>query len=262
MSLIKKSLILYLFIIIIAIPNICASDVGIKGEDYTINITTSENGLLVEEQIMLNNSGVDPATIARLWIQQNVKDVEIQLKDSGDILEPIISGNTREINLSEKNLTVNPGEKVLISLKYTLPTNTENFEKRTFYDVSLLSINFNNEVLYQGESLKSNSYLKIRLYKPTEAPLSITYIVIIFVIVVVLITIVLLSLRKQRSKVKKSIVESKETLETKKTLLMSLLKDLEKQHRSKTIADDTYNKLKEEYKQQAVEVMKKLEAVK
>ena len=72
----------------------------------------------------------------------------------------------------------------------------------------------------------------------------------------------MLLLRKQRSKAKRSIVESEETLTTKKTLLLSLLKDLEKQHRSKTVSDDTYNKLKEEYKQQAVDAMKKLENLK
>jgi len=69
-------------------------------------------------------------------------------------------------------------------------------------------------------------------------------------------------MRKQRTKAKKSIVESEETLTTKKALLLSLLKDVEKKHRSKDISDETYNKLKEEYKQQAVAVMKKLEDIK
>jgi len=262
MSLIKKSIIICLLTLVTLFPNISASDIGIKTEEHTVNITNSESGLLVEEMIVLNNSGLESATSIRLWIQQNVKDFEIQIKDSGEYLQPLISGNTREINLTENNMTINPGNKLELYLSYTIPTNTENFEKRTFYDSSILTINFNNELLYQGESLRSNSYLKIRLYKPTEAPLSILYIVIIFVIVVLLITIILLSLRKQRTKVKRSIVESQETLNTKKTLLMSILKDLEKQHRSKTISDDTYNKLKEEYKHQAVEVMKKIEDLK
>jgi len=42
-------------------------------------------------------------------------------------------------------------------------------------------------------------------------------------------------------------------------LLLSILKDIEKKHRSKDISDETYHKLKDEYKQQAVEVMKKIE---
>ena len=42
---------------------------------------------------------------------------------------------------------------------------------------------------------------------------------------------------------------------------MSLLKDLEKQYRAKEISDDTYHKIKEQYKQEAVETMKKLDDI-
>ena len=42
---------------------------------------------------------------------------------------------------------------------------------------------------------------------------------------------------------------------------MSLLKDIEKQHRAKQISDDTYHKLKERYKQETVETMKQLEDI-
>ena len=40
---------------------------------------------------------------------------------------------------------------------------------------------------------------------------------------------------------------------------MSLLKDIEKQHRAKKISDDTYNKIKEHYKNEAVDAMRRLE---
>ena len=53
--------------------------------------------------------------------------------------------------------------------------------------------------------------------------------------------------------------ESEELLQAKKTLLMTSLKDIEKQHRGKKISDDTYHKLKNYYKQQAVDAMKKLD---
>jgi hypothetical protein len=55
--------------------------------------------------------------------------------------------------------------------------------------------------------------------------------------------------------------ESEELLSTKKSLLMTILKDIEKQHRAKQISDDTYHKLKEQYKQEAVNAMKKLEDI-
>jgi len=65
---------------------------------------------------------------------------------------------------------------------------------------------------------------------------------------------------KQKSTKKKDMSSgSEEFLSTKKTLLMELLKDLEKQYRAKKISDDTYHKIKEQYKQEAVDTMKKLE---
>jgi len=239
-----------------------ASDTGITIEKQTVKISMSEKGLLVEENILFNNTGIENATSVKLWIQQGIQDVKILAVESGEYLTPIITDRIRECNLTQYNLTLETGDSLDLVLTYTLPTNTENFEKTISYDTSSLSVTFNDEPLYQAQKVQSESSLSLRLYKPTEAPLSITYIVIIFLLVVVLITSTLLLLRKQRSKAKRSIVESEETLTTKKTLLLSLLKDLEKQHRSKTVSDDTYNKLKEEYKQQAVNAMKKLEDLK
>lgn len=262
MRLIIKSSLLAIVFIAITIPTCTASDIGIQVEQQNIEISTSEKGLLVEENILFNNTGMDNVTFLKLWMQQDIIDVTILAVETAEYLNPIITGNTRELNLTKNNIVIEPGNKFEILLSYTLPTNTENFEKRFFYEISSLTIIFNDDTLYQGKYFKSDSELSLYLYKPTEAPLSITFIIIIFVLVVILITSVLLLLRKQRSKVKKSIIESKDMLDTKKNLLMSILKDLEKQHRSKTVSDETYNKLKDEYKQQAVDVMKKLEKFK
>ncbi|UCD14182.1 MAG: hypothetical protein JSW60_01850 [Thermoplasmatales archaeon] len=256
-----ESIILGLLILSIA-SVVCASDTGITTEQHTIKISTSEKGLLVEENILITNSGIENATSVRLWIQQGIQDVQILAVESGEYLTPIIAGNIRECNLTQYNLTLETGESLDLELTYILPTNTENFEKTISYDTSSLSVTFNKEPLYQVQKAQPESSFSLRLYRPTEAPLSIAYIVVIFILVVILITSTLLLLRKQRSKVKSSFIESEEILSTKKALLLSLLKDLEKQHRSKTLSDDTYDKLKEEYKQQAVEVMKKLEDIK
>ena len=68
--------------------------------------------------------------------------------------------------------------------------------------------------------------------------------------------------KQQSPKTKETAAASEELLTTKKELLMSLLKDIEKKHRAKGISDDTYHKLKERYKQEAVEAMKQLEDMK
>ncbi len=89
------------------------------------------------------------------------------------------------------------------------------------------------------------------------------YTVLILLLLVLIVVLVAYAFRKQKStKIKQTASETEELLSTKKTLLMSLLKDIEKQHRSKKISDDTYHKLKEQYKQEAVNTMKKLEDTK
>jgi len=73
----------------------------------------------------------------------------------------------------------------------------------------------------------------------------------------------LYSIKKPKAgKIKDTSAGSEELLSTKKMLLMDLLKDIEKQHRAKKISDDTYHKLKDQYKQEAVETMQKLEKTK
>jgi hypothetical protein len=254
-----KILIVGAFFISIIVPQICADDYGLLIGQYEITISTSEQGLLIEENIQIKNNGIDNVTSVRFWIQKNNQDIEVQTVESGKILIPIVTDRIRDVNLSKYNLTLYPGDSLDILVSYVLPTDTITFEKTVLYDSSLLSVFFNDEQLYQVQKAQSDSSFSLRLYKPTEAPLSITYIMIIFILVVILIASTLFLLRKQRTRTKNLIVDSKEILTTKKALLLSLLKDLEKQHRSKTISDDTYSKLKDEYKQQAVIAMKKLE---
>jgi hypothetical protein len=255
-----------LILIGIILPGVCftadAVDTGVVTERQMIEISVSEKGLLVEEEILFNNSGDEKVTELRFWIQQDAGAIEVVDVASGESLTPIIRGNVHECNLSKHNLTLDKGSSLEVRVTYTIPMSAEHFEKTLLYDTVFLSVTFDEEELYQGRNLLSDSnlYLKLRLYRPTEAPLSITYLVAIFVGVVIVFTLMIL--RKRRTRIKSSMVESKEMLDTKKALLLSVLRDIEKKHRSKKISDDTYNKLKEEYKREAVSVMKKIEDLK
>lgn len=246
----------------IALPMVSAYDLGVTVEQQIITISISDSGLAVEENIKVTTAAVN-ATSLRFWIQQDATDVEILAVESGTYLSSIVIGsNIQECNLSKHNLSINPEDTLDIRLTYTLPTDTKHFIKTILYDTASLSITYEEDELYRGEhNTKSNS-VRILLHRPTDTLVNIVYIITIFLLVVILIASTLLLMRKQRTKAKKSIVESEETLTTKKALLLSLLKDVEKKHRSKDISDETYNKLKEEYKQQAVDVMKKLEDIK
>jgi biopolymer transport protein ExbD len=239
--------------------------VVIDQEIVTISLTNT--GLQVEETVRVTNTGTENVTSLRFWIQQDILDAaKITELQSGKDLVPLITGNIRTCNLSSMNLSMIPNASMTLQVMYHLPSGAQNFIQTMLYDTTLFSVSYENRDLFQGEHLlygsEANNAIQIRLYKPTEAPLNITMIIIVFLVVIIVLAVLLLLLKKQRSKTKKAVSESEETLSTKKTLLLSLLKDLEKQFRAKSISEETYTKIKDEYKQDAVDVMKKLDDLK
>jgi hypothetical protein len=248
-------------------PSVSANDSGVIVDQEIVKISLANKGLQVDETIKVTNKGFENVTSLRFWIQQNIQDsVTITELQSGIELIPLITGNIRSCNLSASNLTIVPDASLSFQLTYFLPTTEQNFVKTLLYDTTLFSVTYEDRDLFHGEHLlygsDVNNGMQIRLYKPTEAPLNITVLVIVFVVVIVVLALLLFLLKRQRSKTKKAVAESEETLVTRKTLLLSLLKDLEKQYRAQSISDETYNKIKDEYKQQAVDVMKKLDDLK
>lgn len=270
----KKTAVLFTlaFITLIALyPGVHADDSGIIVDRETVMISLINKGLQVDETIDVTNTGSGNVTSLRFWIQQNTKEtlkiIELQ---SGKELIPLVTGNIRACNLSAENLSLPPNESLTIQLTYYLPTTEQNFIKTLLYDTTIFTVTYKEADtqwnLFQGEHLlygtEGNNAIQIRLYTPTEAPLNITMLVIVFLVVLIVLALLFLLLKRQRSKTKKSVVESEETLTTKKSLLLSLLKDLEKQYRAQSISDETYTKIKDEYKQQAVDTMKKLDDLK
>lgn len=260
MKKIVKLLFIIQLILSVLIPISSAYDIGVTTEQHLIDISIAETGLIVEENIRLINNEYENVTTLRFWIQQNIDEVKILNTESGEYLSSIIvDSNIWECNLTKHNFSLLPEQIIDIRLTYILPTDTKHFIKTFIYDSDSLEITYEDSVLFLGEKIREPHSIQILLHHPTEAPVNIVYILAIFILVIVLIASTLFLMRKQRKKVKKSIVDSTETLTTKKALLLSILKDIEKKHRAKDISDETYHKLKDEYKQQAVEVMKKIE---
>jgi len=248
-------------------PSGSANDSGVIVDQDIVTISLANNGLQVDEAFKVSNKGTENVTSLRFWIQQNIQEsVTITELQSGKELIPVITGNIRACNLSAVNLSIAPGSSLNLQVTYYLASNEQNFIKTLLYDTTLLSVTYEDQSLFQGEHLlygsDVNNAIQIRLYKPTEAPLNITVIVIVFVVVIIVLAVLLFLLKRKRSRSKKAVTESEETLTTKKSLLLSLLKDLEKQYRAQSISDETYTKIKDEYKQQAVYVMKKLDDLK
>jgi len=236
-----------------------AADNGLTVERNTITVSLAGT---VQENVIMKNNGFENITVIRFWVQQPIKgSIEIVSVSTGTLLPTTVSGNMHTCNLSVINMEILPGDSLTVRLTYTL-TSVENFDKTLVYSTGFLSVDFDSKNLFEGKDLNPGVGLSFLLYNPTNSPLGIIWIVGIVLLVVVIILLGLLLLRRQRSKAKASIVETEEILGTKKALLLSLLKDLEKQHRAQEISDDTYQKLKDEYKQQAVLAMKKADDLK
>ncbi len=262
---------IYLLIVLlalscIAIPTNALSDTGIVTDSQTAAITMTDSGFHVEETIILTNHGSENVTLLRFWIQSDVSsDVSIVATKSGTALQPVVNGNIRECNLSATHLVLTPLASMEVTVSYTLPTSTARFTKDFLYNTSQLIVTYNTQPLLSGKDFVKSTppyEISIQLYNPSEAPLGLSTLLIVFLIVVIVLTLLLLVFRRQRRRKRVGTVDTPQTLVTKKDLLLELLKDLEKRYRAKDISDETYTKLKEEYKAQAVDTMRRLEDVK
>ena len=231
-----------------------------QGQELDVNITSKDSSVSIVETHTIDVLEND--TLA-FWIQNGHFDVVITINDS--VITPSSSNNIFYANISKFNIT----SESIIEVRYNLEKNTDEFEKILQYDTNSFTISFDGNELYSGTNLKSRSSINIALQKETERQ-TITvetipnWVYIIFIIfIILLIVLFIMFTKKQKSATKKEgIGGSEEFLDTKKALLMESLKEIEKRHRSKQLSDDTYHKLKDEFKQDAVEAMKNLEDLK
>ena len=256
----KKAAILLLCIISLAL--LSSSTVyaqSVYTETHTITISTEGDSLSVSESLTVQGSSGDTYNNITFWIYSGAENINI-LINNNEPDEITISENEYICNISDFAIPMNATMDVTIT--YTLGKDVEEFTKTVIHTTNLLSVTFDGNTIYTAENLAEGSSFTLELYKPTEAPLSWYIIIFIALLIILLVVTTLYAFKRQKSTTIKSVAgKSEELLSTKKALLMSLLKDIEKQHRSKQISDDTYHKLKEEYKQQAVDTMKKLEDI-
>ncbi len=230
---------------------------GLLVSTHTISITTVENRLSISESLHVaegdSNETYESMTF---WIPTGAEEVSIAINSNA--VTSSVSGNEYTCNLSSLSIPMNTS--VQVAIFYALSSSNEEFQRMILHNTVSLTVTFNDQELYSAQQVMANALFTLCLYKPTEAPLSWYIVVFIFLLVVLLVVSMFYSFRKQKSStVKKSGSDSQEVLQTRKKLLMSVLKEIEKQHRAQQISDDTYHKLKDQYKQQAVETMKQLE---
>lgn len=246
-----------LIIAVVPIATVYGEDIDTK--THEIVIKTEDDAISVEESLTIQGESNETYETIKFWVQSEAEDINILVNNNP--LSYTSIDNEYTCNISSFNITTDTLIQATIS--YTISKDIEEFKKEIVRNTTSISVEFDENEIFSGENLLSGASFTLRLYKPTETPLSWYIIVFIVLLVILLIVSTLYLFKKQRSlKIKDIAGESEDLLNTKKMLLMSLLKDIEKQHRSKKISDDTYHKLRGQYKQQAVETMKKLEDMK
>ena len=236
-----------------------ASEENVNTITQKITITAKDNYLSVIEELTVqgdSNESLDEITV---WIQNGADNIEILINSNPP---DSISHNDSEYICNISSLGIIKEDSNQIYISYELAKNAI-FSKKIVRPTNSISVKFEDDEILTGTNLAVGTIINLELYESTEAPLN-WFIAILTILLLILIVVLALYLLKNRRtvKTKESVSDSEELLNTKKTLLMSLLKDIEKQHRANQISDDTYHKLKERYKQEAVEAMKKLEDMK
>jgi len=250
--------------IIAIILIIIGSAILVNGQEVDIVATPDTEKISVIEtydaEIISDNN-------ISFWIQEEATDIVIFVDDFSIEYENV-DENIYSADISILNFT----DDSIIEVKYFLSYKTIIFEKTLLYNVSSLSIKFNEMQIYNVNNLDSGTTFNVALQGPiateTETKENVpTWYYAILIILIILVALSFIfpqskSKTKKTSKKKRDSTDSEELLSTKKMLLMEILKNIEKQHRAKKISDDTYNKLKDQYKQDAVEAMKSLEDMK
>jgi len=258
----KKTLtsILLITLMITIIPSTTVYGEDINAEIHEITISEEGDTISVKESLTICGNSNETYTTIKFWASAEAQEVKILVSNNEVQYEP--TGNNEYIfDISSFNITKD--SSIQLTITYTLNKDIEEFKNILIFNTTDLSVEFDENKIYSGKNLVSGTSLTLLLYKPTETPVSWYIIVFIILLAILLVVSTLYSFRKQKSsKIKDITSESEDILNAKKTLLMSLLKEIEKKHRSKEISDDIHYKLKGYYKQQAVETMKKLEDIK
>ena len=247
-------------LMITIIPSVTVYAENINTETHRITISREGDAISVKESLTISGTSNETYTTIKFWVSTEAHEVNVLVSNNEVQYEPM-GNNEYRFDISSFNISKN--SSIQLTITYVLNKDIKEFEKILIYNTTDISVEFDENKIYSGNNIVSGTSFTLLLYEPTETPVSWYVIVFIVLLVILLVVSTLYAFRKQKSsKINNIASESEELLNVKKTLLMSLLKDIEKQHRSKQISDDTHHKLKNYYKQQAVDTMKKLEEMK
>lgn len=244
-----------------AVATMQVSANGIRIDEQPIQVQTKDDGYAVTEEIVFNNTRSNPyAGELRMWIPADGINLNVypqqSTKKTSTYAQP---GQIISYNLSAHNLSIDANSSATFIVKYTLPKNTAEVSVKALYDTQRLTIHVDNEMLFQSVNISKNNTASITLPVTKEEGPTLIYLVYVVIIAAIGGALILVSRYvKSAQEKKREEAETEEFLEAKKKLLLNFLKELEKEHRSEKISDHTYNKLKKEFKQKAINVTRKL----
>ncbi|MCD6411138.1 MAG: hypothetical protein J7L20_01730 [Thermoplasmata archaeon] len=215
---------------------------------HCVVLEQKENFIKVEE--IINASKETGETSFLLSVPENASGIEIQINNMSANFSRI--ENMCKIDATPFNFSMN------IFVMYNLPKDTRYVKKVMPYDTPEMTFIYNGKKLFQASDLPIGSVVNVTLPRIKVPDYTMHFVALSAVIVVLLIIIVIQAIRRKASREIEKIKETPEILRTKKSLLMLVLKEIEKLHRSKEITDESYRYLKNMYKKEAVEVMRKL----
>ncbi len=233
--------------------------ISLNTDSHRIQLTLGEEFIYVNEKINLEIIE-DDTNITNLlfWIPTNADNIQSTVNNT--IIPTVkIGGNVYQGNISDiKQATISSNT---IELTYTLPVSIQQFSKTLLRNTSELMISYENTDIASASALSMNSSYSVSI--PTESDKALfnvyTLTLTILLIILLLVSFVYGLRKRKNGKTRKRAFESDEVLSTEKTLLMDVLKKIEKLHRYEKMSDDTYHKLKGYYKQQTIEIMSQLE---
>ena len=221
--------------------------IAIEIKSYDVSLEKVNEGYKVIEHVVVERNN-DTSIV--VWIQGEANSVSIEV--NGSKVNFSTSGNLYSINLTGLK---NPD----ISIYYYLPESTEKFMKQILYRCKEFTIKLNGEIVYQGTNLSEGSHISFSIKERVIERVNYYMYSTLFLLLILVIVLAYSVRSKKRIETKGS--ESPELLKAKKELLMNVLKEIEKKYRSKELSEEVYNRLKEDFKRETVNVVRKLDEI-
>ena len=252
----RFSILLITFVVILLI---CPTFSSIESINHTIEIVEVNKSYQVKEHIIIDSS-----------LLTNTSQYKFQLPSSADeedltiIIDNVQLSNAQHSNsiyILDINRSTSEKETVNVELTYYLPLSTVYLDKTFLEGTSDVMIFFEESKIFVSNEQPENSFIQVKLLKqiqPDSFDLY-TLMLIVLLVIIIIVTSYYAFVKRKNGKDRKRHFESIEVLETEKTLLLSMLKEIEKMHRGQKISDDSYHKLKSYYKNQTVEIMSALD---